>query len=271
MTTVLDRLIANKREEVANVKKRLDLETLKSSIDAAPEVRDFLGALRGYSEIRLIAEVKKASPSKGLIRPQFVPVDIARAYELGGAAAISVLTDEPFFQGRLDYLTQIRQSVSIPVLRKDFILDEYQIYEARVAGADAVLLIAECLPGDELERLYSIIGSLGMTALIELYEPANLDRVLATGTKLVGVNNRDLNTFAVDLEHVIRLRTKIPEDITLVAESGIFTFTDSVKLHRAGINAMLVGESLMRQQDVRQAVVNLLHPPFSTDCSKDHN
>lgn len=258
MATVLDRIVSSKREEIAAARKRRDLNSLKDAINGSLPVRDFLGALRGYESIRLIAEVKKASPSKGMIRPQFDPVHIATQYELGGAAAISVLTDEPFFQGRLDYLTSIRNAVSIPVLRKDFILDEYQVYEARVAGADAVLLIAECLEGSELEDLYSLIRSLGMTPLIELYEPRHLQRILDTGTKIVGVNNRDLHTFAVDLEHVIRLRQEIPSDVSVVAESGIFFAADVKRLQNAKIDAMLVGESLMRQQDVRQAVVNLM-------------
>jgi indole-3-glycerol phosphate synthase len=258
MNTVLDRIIESKREEIALVKKRRDLEALRDAVHTAPEVRDFLSALHRHDRIRLLAEVKKASPSKGIIRPVFQPVEIARAYQAGGAAAISVLTDEPFFQGRLDYLTQIRESVSIPILRKDFILDEYQVYEARVAGADAVLLIAECLPGDDLRRLYECIRELGMTALIELYEPVHLERVLATGTPLVGVNNRDLRTFAVDLEHVIRLRTQIPDNITLVAESGISHPDDVRRLEDAGIDAILVGESLMRQGDVRLAVEQLM-------------
>ena len=254
MSTVLDRIVANKREEIALVKQRRDLQALKDAVANAPEIRNFAEALKRYDRIRLLAEVKKASPSKGVIRPQFQPVDIARAYEAGGAAAISVLTDEPFFQGQLDYLTRIRQTVSIPILRKDFILDEYQVYEARVAGADAVLLIAECLPGDELQHLYECITSLGMTALVELYDPIHLDRVLATGSPLVGVNNRDLRTFAVDLEHVIRLRPQIPTNVTLVAESGIFTATEVHRLEAAGVDAILVGESLMRQENVEQAV-----------------
>jgi indole-3-glycerol phosphate synthase len=262
MATVLDRIVAKKWEEIHAAKQLRDLRSLRESCAAAPEVRDFLGALRGFDHIRLIAEVKKASPSKGMIRAQFEPVHIATEYEAGGAAAISCLTDEPFFQGRLDYLTSIRNAVSIPVLRKDFILDEYQVYEARVAGADAVLLIAECLEGTRLNDLYSLIRELGMTPLIELYEPRHLQRVLDTGTLLVGVNNRDLHTFAVDLEHVIRLRQEIPSHISVVAESGIFTAADVRMLDEANIDAMLVGESLMRQQDIRQAVVNLLHGEF---------
>jgi indole-3-glycerol phosphate synthase len=262
MNTVLDRIVASKREEIAMVKKRRDLQALRDAVHTAPEVRNFHEALKRKDRIRLLAEVKKASPSKGVIRPQFHPVDIARAYEAGGAAAISVLTDEPFFQGKLDYLTHVRESVSIPILRKDFILDEYQIVEARVAGADAVLLIAECLPGEALQDLYSCIRELGMTALIELYDPIHLDRVLATGSPLVGVNNRDLRTFAVDLDHVIRLRSQIPASVTLVAESGISHPDDVRRLEQAGIDAILVGESLMRQHDVRRAVEHLMqfHP-----------
>ncbi len=262
MPTVLDRIVASKREEIAFAKTRRDLHSLVEAAKQGPEIRDFLPALQGYEYVRLIAEVKRASPSKGMIRPQFDPTDIAIAYEAGGAAAISVLTDEPFFQGRLDYLTAIRNAIGIPVLRKDFILDEYQVYEARVAGADAVLLIAECLEGDELRRLYDLVQQLGMTALIEFYHPQHLERVLATGTKLVGVNNRDLHTFAVELDHVIHLRREIPSDVVVVAESGIFTAVDVEKIHLANIQAMLVGESLMRQSDIRQATINLLRPPL---------
>lgn len=258
MATVLDRIVEKKWEEIAVAKTRRDLNSLREAIHAAPDVRNFLTPLRAAGRVQLIAEVKKASPSKGMIRPQFEPVSIAREYELGGAAAISCLTDEPFFQGRLDYLAAIRSSVTIPVLRKDFILDEYQVYEARVAGADAVLLIAECLKGARLAELYQLIVELGMTPLIELYEPENIARVLDTGTKLVGVNNRNLHTFAVELEHVINLRKEIPTDVCLVAESGIFTSADVKRLYDAKIDAMLVGESLMRQHDVRQAVENLI-------------
>jgi indole-3-glycerol phosphate synthase len=258
VSSVLDRIVATKRDEIARAQALRTLTQLKDAIGEAPEVRDFLGALRGYPDIRLIAEVKKASPSKGLIRSDFQPVQIALDYEAGGAAAISVLTDESYFCGHLDFLRQIRQRVSIPVLRKDFVLDEYQVYEARAAGADAVLLIAECLPGELLSELYHCITELGMTALIELYDPTHLLRVLDTGTQLVGVNNRDLHTFELDLGHVIRLRSEIPSDITLVAESGIFTHQDVVRLDLAGIDAMLVGESLMRQEDIQRAVRKLL-------------
>jgi indole-3-glycerol phosphate synthase len=258
MSSVLDRIVATKWEEIAAAKRRCPQGELEAQLSQAPPVRDFLGALRGHSEMRLIAEVKKASPSKGLIRADFDPVSIARDYEAAGAAALSVLTDEQYFQGHLDYLRAIRREVGIPVLRKEFVLDPYQVVEARVAGADAVLLIAECLPGETLRELYECIVGLGMTALIELYEPAHLERVLATGTRLVGVNNRDLHTFEVDLGHVIRLRERIPAGVTVVAESGIGRHEDVVRLRGEGIEAMLVGESLMRQSDVRAAVRRLL-------------
>jgi indole-3-glycerol phosphate synthase len=221
-------------------------------------VRDFLAALAEGDSIRLIAEVKKASPSKGLIRADFQPVDIARIYQRHGACCISVLTDRPYFQGSLDYLREIRKHVDIPLLRKDFILDVYQLIEARAAGADAVLLIAECLDDPTLRRLYDETVRLGMTALVELYEPANLPRVLELGAPLIGVNNRDLRTFQVDLQHTIRIRERIPEDRVLVGESGIHGRADVQLLQDAGVHAILVGEHLMANQDIGAAVDRLL-------------
>ena len=208
----------------------------------------------------LIAEIKKASPSAGLIREDFDPVKIAQTYEAHGAACISVLTDEHYFQGSLEYLTAVREVVSIPVLRKDFILDEYQLLEARVAGADCVLLIAECLTDEELARLYAATRALGMQSLIEIYDPANLARVLALDPlpTFLGVNNRNLKTFVTDLEHSVRLRSRVPEQILLVGESGIHTREDVLSLQSAGIHAMLVGESLMRPHDIGAQVDALL-------------
>jgi indole-3-glycerol phosphate synthase len=208
--------------------------------------------------VRLIAEVKKASPSQGVIRADFDPVAIARTYESAGAACLSVLTDETYFQGRLDYLRQIRAATRIPLLRKDFILDSYQLVESRVAGADAVLLIAECLDDCNLRKLHNEAIELGLAPLVEFYEPQNLPRVLAAGAQLIGINNRDLRTFAVDLAHTIRLRPQVPDDCLLVAESGIHTRADVLRLQSAGIDAMLVGESLMRQPDIHAAVNQLL-------------
>lgn len=208
--------------------------------------------------MRLIAEVKKASPSKGIIRVDFDPVAVAKCYASAGAHCLSVLTDRQYFQGALEYLSDIRQQVDLPLLRKDFIIDEYQVYEARAAGADAVLLIAECLSPERLDQLYRLIRELGMHALVELYDPQNLRAVLATGTPLVGVNNRDLHSFVVDLSHTLRLKQQIPDDRLLVAESGIASRADVELLERAGVGAMLVGESLMRQSDIPAAVRELL-------------
>ncbi|MEN0109510.1 MAG: indole-3-glycerol phosphate synthase TrpC, partial [Planctomycetota bacterium] len=209
--------------------------------------------------IKLIAEVKKASPSAGLIRADFDPVAIAGAYAASGASCVSVLTDAPHFQGSLDYLRAIRAAVPLPVLRKDFLIDEHQVVEARAAGADAVLLIAECLTPAELADLHGLATEeLGMTALVELYEPENLPAVLACKPRLVGVNNRDLRTMTVDLGHCLRLREGLPPEVAFVGESGIKTAADAQRLRTAGVDAMLVGESLMRQPDIAAATAALL-------------
>ncbi len=210
------------------------------------------------TSLGLIAEVKKASPSRGVIRADFDPVKIALIYERHGADCLSVLTDEPYFQGSLEYLRQVRQAVNIPVLRKDFILDTYQLYEARASGADAVLLIAECLDDCNLRKLHNEAIDLGMTPLVELYEPGNLARVLDAGATLIGINNRDLRTFQTDLEHTVRLCEQVPRDRVLVSESGITTHADVLRLAAAGVDAVLVGESLMREPDIGAAVDRLL-------------
>jgi indole-3-glycerol phosphate synthase len=258
VTTILDKIVATKRQEVERAKATRPISELEKRLADAPCVRDFFGALAADGPIKLIAEAKKASPSAGVIRADFDPVAIARTYASHGAACISVLTDEPYFQGRLAYLSQIRDAVDLPLLRKDFIIDSYQLVEARVAGADAVLLIAECLDDCNLRKLHNETIELGMTPLVELYEPANLPRVLEAGAALIGVNNRDLKTFAVDLNHVIELRRQVPQDRLLVAESGIRTRSDVQKLADAGIDAILVGESLMREPDIGAAVDRLL-------------
>ncbi|GAB4133834.1 indole-3-glycerol phosphate synthase TrpC [Thermopirellula anaerolimosa] len=258
MSNILDRIVAGKREEIEQAKVRVPEAELLRRIEDAPPPRDFLGAIRGSKSIALIAEVKKASPSKGLIREDFRPVEIAQTYERHGAACISVLTDEPNFQGHLDFLGSVRQAVSIPVLRKDFILDPYQVLEARAHGADAVLLIAECLDDAALPALYEAIVHWQMTPLVELYEASNLPRVLALGAPLIGVNNRNLRTFEVDLEHTIRLRAEIPADRCVVGESGIQTHGDLRRLAACGVQAVLVGESLMREPDIGAAVDRLL-------------
>jgi indole-3-glycerol phosphate synthase len=256
--TILDQIVADKQREVAEAKTRVPEAQLRELLSAAPPVRDFFAALDGQGTIRLIAEVKKASPSKGVIRADFQPVEIARTYQQHGAACISVLTDAPYFQGRLDYLREIRAAVELPVLRKDFIIDPYQVIEARAAGADAVLLIAECLDDRQLCTLHEEIVALEMTPLVELYEPANLPRVLAAGARLIGINNRDLRTFEVDLGHTIRVRREIPPAKRVVGESGIRHRTDVELLQQAGVDAMLVGETLMARADIGAAVDELL-------------
>jgi len=256
--TILDKIVATKRQEVARARERISLAELQGRLAGAPPPRDFLGALSGGGPIRLIAEVKKASPSKGLIRADFRPVEIAEIYQRHGAACVSVLTDETYFQGSLDDLRRIRARVALPVLRKDFVIDAYQVVEARAAGADAVLLIAECLDDQSLAELHAMIVELGMTPLVELHEPENLPRVLASGAKLIGVNNRDLRTFQVDLNHTIELCRKIPADRVVVGESGIHTRADAERLRTAGVAAILVGESLMASKDIGAAVDRLL-------------
>jgi indole-3-glycerol phosphate synthase len=258
MSTILDKIVTAKRLEIAAAKQRIAERELRRQLADAPPVRDFFAALAAGGPIRLIAEVKKASPSAGVIRADFDPAAIAATYAEHGASCISVLTDEPFFQGKLEYLAAIRQSVEIPVLRKDFILDEYQLLEARAAGADAVLLIAECLDDCNLRKLHNAAIDLGMTPLVELYDPENLPRVVDAGAQLIGVNNRDLRTFVVDLEHTLRIRRDAPADCVLVAESGIKTRDDVLRMEAAGVDAMLVGESLMAQRDIGAAVDHLL-------------
>ncbi|MEO8493783.1 MAG: indole-3-glycerol phosphate synthase TrpC [Planctomycetota bacterium] len=258
MSTILDKIVATKRDEIARAKQLRPEQELRAAIADAPPPRDFFNALSAGGPIKLIAEVKKASPSKGLIRADFRPVEIAQAYEANGAACISVLTDEHYFQGSLDYLRDIRAAVSLPVLRKDFILDTYQLLEARAAGADAVLLIAECLDDCHLRKLHNEAIELGMSPLVEFYEPENLTRVFDAGATLIGVNNRDLRTFKVDLRHTIRMRERVPDQCVLVGESGIRSRADALLLEESGVDAMLVGEHLMSQPDIGAAVRALL-------------
>jgi len=258
MATILDEIVATKRREIAEARKRVPLAELERQLRSAPPVRDFRAALEAAPGMAIIAEVKRASPSAGLIREDFDPVAIARIYEQNGASCISVLTDAPYFQGRLDYLHAVRQAVGVPVLRKDFLLDGYQIVEARCAGADAVLLIAEILDDASLRQLLSETRRLGMQALVELYDAENLPRVLEAGAKLVGVNNRDLRSFATRLEHTLDLAPRLPAECCLVSESGIRTHEDIKRLQTAGVRAVLVGETLMRAPDIGAQLRELL-------------
>ncbi|MCI0491990.1 MAG: indole-3-glycerol phosphate synthase TrpC [Planctomycetes bacterium] len=258
MSTILDKIVATKRIEIERAKAARPEADLRARLVDAPPLRDFFTPLAAGGPIKLIAEVKKASPSAGVIRADFDPVVIARTYEAHGATCVSVLTDETYFQGRLAFLTQIRAAIDLPLLRKDFILDSYQLVEARVAGADAVLLIAECLDDCDLRGLLNAARELGLTPLVELYEPDNLERVLDAGATLIGVNNRNLHTFEVDLLHTIRLRVRVPDECVLVGESGIKTLADVRMLAAAGVDAILVGESLTREADIGAAVDRLL-------------
>jgi indole-3-glycerol phosphate synthase len=255
--SILDQIVTGKRREVETRRARMPLSELKRRLSDAPAVRDFRAALEARTDLSIIAEVKKASPSAGVLRADFDPADIARSYQTGGADAISVLTDEPHFQGRLEHLSAVREIVRLPILRKDFILDPYQIVEARAAGADAVLLIAEVLGQDELPALLGAAHELGMQALVELYDRENLPRVVKSGARLIGVNNRDLRTFATRLEHTLELAGDIPPNRCLVSESGIRTRDDLDRLKAGGVKAVLIGEMLMRSPDPAAALRRL--------------
>jgi indole-3-glycerol phosphate synthase len=255
---VLDRIVAHKRTEIEQAKTAVSEAELTARLADALPARDFVEAVQNATGISLIAEIKKASPSAGLIRKDFDPVEIARIYEANGATCLSVLTDEHFFQGHLDFLRSIRAEVSIPVMRKEFVLDRYQVLEARAAGADCVLLIAECLNDCELRDLYFYASELGMECLVELYEPDNLDRVLKLDPPLIGINNRNLKTFVTDLKHTTELKKQIPDSKLLISESGIRTHEDVLFLQQHGVRGILVGESLMRQADIGLATRTLL-------------
>jgi indole-3-glycerol phosphate synthase len=254
MPTILDRIVETKWREVAAAKAAVPESELERRAAHLSPARDYGAALRRADGVAVIAEVKKASPSAGVIRPDFDPVQIARTYESHGAAAISVLTDAEYFQGSLKYLTAVKAEVGLPVLRKDFVLDRYQLLEARAAGADAVLLIAECLPGDRLAALRREATGLGLHTLVELHDAKQLPRVLDCGAPVIGINNRDLRTFTTRLEHTLELLPKIPADRTVVSESGIKAHADLVRLGAAGARAVLVGESLMRVPDIGAAL-----------------
>jgi len=259
MSTILDEIVVAKRKEIAQLKTSASAAELQQAARDASPPRDFFGAINNEPRISLIAEVKKASPSAGIIRADFDPVAIARSYEGSGATCVSVLTDSQYFQGNIEYLKDVRAAVSIPVLMKDFVLDRAQVWAGRAAGADAVLLIAECLDDCSLRSLHNEIVDLGMTPLVEFYEPANLPRVVEAGASLIGVNNRNLHTFETDLQHSMQMASRIPDQALLVSESGIRTAADVKALQQSGAAAILVGEQLMRSPDIGAAVARLLH------------
>ncbi|NBO90878.1 MAG: indole-3-glycerol phosphate synthase TrpC [Planctomycetia bacterium] len=254
----LERIVATKHDEIDAAKQRRPAGELERLCADMPPVRGFRRALTTGEGTRVIAEVKGASPSAGIIRADFDPVKIAQAYAEAGAACISVLTDGPFFHGSLDFLRQVRAAVDVPLLRKDFLLDPYQLLEAREAGADCALLIAEILPGSALPRMLREAEGLGLETLVELYDPDHLPRVLEAGALLIGVNNRDLRTFNVDLGHTLHLAPLVPPGVALVSESGIRDGCDTARLRDAGVRAVLVGETLMRSDDITRTMRDLM-------------
>lgn len=263
--TILDTILAHKQDELRTRIAQTSRAAMQARAAAAPPPRDFLAALETprRTPVALIAEVKRASPSAGIIRPDFDPVAIARDYEKAGAACLSVLTDERFFQGHDDYLRAARSAVSLPVLRKDFVIDSYQIDEARALGADAVLLIASALSNAQIATFQARAHALGMAALVETHNEDEMAMAARVHARLIGINNRDLSTFITDLGTTERLAALAPPGALLVAESGIRTHADVVRVAQAGAQAVLVGETLMRSPDIPQATWELLGDPLS--------
>ena len=255
---ILDTIIAHKQKELQIEAEQVPLAPLKSKLANLPPTKDFRAAIAQSDNINLIAEVKKKSPSKGIIREDFDPIQIAETYAENGAAAISVLTDVRFFDGRLDYLSSIRQVVDVPLLRKDFTIDPYHIYQARVAGADAILLIVAALTKDQLREFMDIAESLSLASLVEVHTDTELEIALDVGAEIIGINNRDLRTFHTDLATTFSLQEFLPTGKVVVSESGIYTRADVESLREAGVNAILVGESLMRSPDIGEQVRKLI-------------
>ena len=260
MSDILNKIVAVKREEVAAGLQRKSLQAMRADAESRVLTRDFIGAMRAQiaaGRSAVIAEVKKASPSKGVLRADFIPADIAQSYAEHGAACLSVLTDQSFFQGCNDFLKQARASCYLPVLRKDFMVDAYQIYESRVVGADCILLIAACLDDAQMADLEAIAHSLDMAVLVEVHDRAELDRALQLKTPLVGINNRNLHTFEVSLDTTLSLLKEVPADRLLVTESGIVSPHDVKRMRDADVHAYLVGEAFMRAADPGEALSTL--------------
>ncbi len=260
MSDILEKIVAVKREEIAAAQKRVSLAAMRADAESRVLTRDFVGALRAKiaaGQSAVIAEIKKASPSKGVLRADFIPADIAQSYAENGAACLSVLTDRQFFQGQVDYLKQARASCLLPVLRKDFMVDAYQIYESRAMGADAILLIAACLDDAQMKDLEAVARSLDMAVLVEVHDGAELARALRLKTPLVGINNRNLHTFEVSLDTTLALRKEVPQERLLITESGILTREDVLKMKDANVHAFLVGEAFMRADDPGAALAAL--------------
>jgi len=265
MSDILNKIVAVKHEEVAAVSKRVPLAAIRADAESRVLTRDFVGAMRAKiaaGQAAVIAEIKKASPSKGVIRSgEFIPADLAQSYAEGdgtiSAACLSVLTDRQFFQGSIDYLKQARASCDLPVLRKDFMVDAWQVYESRAIGADCILLIAACLDDARMRDFEAIALSLGMAVLVEVHDAAEMERALKLRTPLVGVNNRNLRSFEVSLQTTLDLRSSVPADRLLVTESGIAARQDVKTLRDAGVDAFLVGESFMRAEEPGEALAQL--------------
>lgn len=260
MSDILNQIVDVKRQEIAAALKKKSLAAMRADAESRVLTRDFVGAMRAKmvaGKAAVIAEIKKASPSKGVLRADFEPADIAQSYAENGAACLSVLTDRQFFQGQPDYLKQARASCELPVLRKDFMVDPYQIYESRAMGADCILLIAACLEDGQMAELEAIARSLDMAVLVEVHDAAELERALKLKTPLVGINNRNLRTFEVTLETTLSLRDRVPADRLLVTESGILGRADVQRMREAGVNAFLVGEAFMRAPDPGVALAEL--------------
>jgi indole-3-glycerol phosphate synthase len=261
----LETIVKNKRAELVHLKREQPLDRLKERITEFPPLRDFKGALMTpptageTTTIRIIAEVKKASPSKGIIREDFNPVELACTFEENGAVALSVLTDKKYFQGNFDYLASIKRATAIPLLDKDFIIDPYQIYQARMYGADAVLLIAAILSDDLLADYLELTEQLGLSALVEVHTLDELQRVLAMNTPIIGINNRNLATFQVSIKTSLELLTYIPEGTLIVSESGIDSKKEIISLRERGVHAFLIGEALMKEPDAGKKLRELIH------------
>ena len=260
MSDILQQIVAVKREEIAAGLKKQSLAAMRADAESRVLTRDFEGAMRrkiAAGQAAVIAEVKKASPSKGVLREDFIPADIAQSYAAHGAACLSVLTDKQFFQGSNDFLKQARASCDLPVLRKDFMVDAYQVYEARAIGADCILLIAACLDDAQMAELEAVARSLDMAVLVEVHDRAELERALRLKTRLVGINNRNLRTFEVSLQTTLDMLPDVPADRLLVTESGILSSADVKRMREANVNAFLVGEAFMRAPEPGEALAAL--------------
>lgn len=260
MSDILDKIVAVKREEVAASMRQKPLAVVRADAQSRVLTRDFEAALRAKiaaGQSAVIAEIKKASPSKGVLRDNFIAADIAQSYAEFGAACLSVLTDQQFFQGSVDYLKQARASCELPVLRKDFMIDDYQIYDARAMGADAILLIAACLDDAQMADMEAVARSLDMAVLVEVHDKVELERALKLKTKLVGINNRNLKTFEVSLQTTLDMLPDVPADRLLITESGIQSPDDVVRMRNAKVHAFLVGEAFMRANEPGEALAQL--------------